>query len=209
MWPKQSFLGSISAHLLLWTTGFCSGAINFHYQVSVLPGFQGKVMYFTPAWHLRKHCCYRPNSVCCLLSADPHGNRSSPGISQQSSPDCGERHLASGEHNGFVCQCFRATRAASFWSNDSKLGGFHHFSSQSVLQHVLPRSGHHWYNADGSGPYARAWRANATYATGEQTHLIAGHGPTAAIFLLDTLPSRCLPPARECPDQLNEKEGFQ
>lgn len=92
-------------------------------------------MYFTPAWHLRKHCCYRPNSVCCLLSADPHGNRSSPGVSQQSSPDCGERHLASGERNGLVCQCFRATRAASFWS--SKLGGFHHFSSQSVLQHVF------------------------------------------------------------------------
>lgn len=33
MWPKQSFLGSISAHLLLWTTCFCSGAINnFHYS---------------------------------------------------------------------------------------------------------------------------------------------------------------------------------
>lgn len=62
---------------------------------------------------------------------------SSAGTGQQSSPDCSGKLLASGESERLTCQCFRVMRATSFWSNGSKWSGFHHFSSQSVLQCML------------------------------------------------------------------------
>lgn len=79
-----------------------------------------------------------------------------------------------------------------------------------IAMYALPSSGYCWcwYSAGVSGLYAKVWRTNATYTTGEQVHLPAVHSLTAVIILQPRHPDASLP-ALQHPDQLNEKECFQ
>lgn len=153
-------------HTLLWTVGFCSGAVNTVYYSGICVfylAFKAAWRWGTSPqlWHLRKRPYCRSTSVWLLLSGDP------PQDLGQSAKLSWLWWTALGECNRLVCQCLWVIRATGFWSSDSK----RRFSSLEqpvcVAMYVLPRSGYCWYSAGGSGPYAKVWRTNATYTTRE------------------------------------------
>lgn len=206
MWPKQRFVGSTSTHtalhcrLLLRCNKYALLLRDWFYLAFKATWRWG----ISPQlWRLRKHHCYRSTSVCLLLSADSHRKWSSPGVSQQRSPDCDEQHWASGESNGLVCQCLWGIRATTFWSSDGKWS-FHHLSSQSVLECMF------YLGQDTAGTMLMAQVLMPEF--GGQMPLT----PLENKHVQQQWSSSCRPlhpdaflPPFEYPDQLNEKECFQ
>lgn len=133
-------------------------------------------------------------------------SQSSPGISKQSLS--GEKHSALAERSRFVCQCFRVTRAVSFWSSGSKWRVSPNFSSQSVLPCTLRLAQGTAGAMLAALRHEQVCRENAFYASEDQKHLMAGHRPAVPV-LPETSPSSCLPPSRKYPCRLGKNECFK
>lgn len=165
-------------------------------------------MYFTLPWHRRKHHCCRWGSVrlwelCCTESsgASPHlGSVSKASLVKSTRL---WRSVA-----GLFCQCFRVTRAVSFWNSGSRWRVSPNFSSQSVLPCTLRLAQGTAGAMLAALRHEQVCRENAFYASEDQKHLIAGHRPAVPV-LLETSPSSCLPPSRKYPCRLGKNECFK